>query len=322
MTTATSRSRFRCATRAAAALSAAVLVAWVHTATTEAAATNGGTLQVRAAGSGAALTAGGSATEFDLVPPAGAACSGDSTKGGYRIQSYIVPASVDPRTLTFDFVGPIPSGTGANLRTPLFSSTGTTFVDGLTAVATGGSPEGRLTNIPSFSFAVFGADGPSFIPAGTYNLGLACTLGNASATQLDKYWNVQLTFTVDPADQPSGITWKLAAPPASTTTTTTTTTTTVPASTSTTSTTISTVASSSTTTTSSSVPTSSSSSTTTAIRASSALPASGANTSGSARLQATGTSTTPLLMWAAVLLVLGRMAILLGRRLRMSAPRE
>ena len=171
---------------------------------------------------GQLLAAGGSATPFALEPPAGASCLGDSATGGYRVQSYIVPADVDPGTLTFDSSGPAPQGTGVDLRLPLFSSIGSSpYVDQTTAVATTDGGPGLVTGLPSFSFAAFGADGPTFVPPGTYNVGLACTLGVPSPTQEDRFWNVQMTFAADPSDVPSGITWAVVStePPLSVTTT-------------------------------------------------------------------------------------------------------
>jgi hypothetical protein len=176
------------------------------------------------AAQGQPLAAGGSATPFALAPPAGASCQGDSATGGYRVQSYIVPAGVDPGTLTFDSSGPAPQGTGGDLRLPLFSSIGASpFVDQTTAVATTTGGPGLVTGLPSFSFAAFGTDGPTFVPPGIYNVGVACTLGAPSTTQQDRYWNVQMTFAVDRNDVPSGITWTVVAtePPLSVTTTTT-----------------------------------------------------------------------------------------------------
>ncbi|MSY75935.1 MAG: hypothetical protein F2659_01575, partial [Actinobacteria bacterium] len=189
-----------------------------------AAAQNAGNAQILAPSEvtlGAPLASGGSATVFALTPPSGASCTGDSTAGGYRVQSYIVPASVDPATLTFGPQGPLPAGTGANLRQPLFSGAGTPIVNKTTAVASAPGGGGLLTGMPTISFGVFGASGPQIIPAGTYNVGFACTLGLASATQLDKYWNAQMTFAVDSADKPSGITWTavVGSTPATTTTT-------------------------------------------------------------------------------------------------------
>lgn len=161
--------------------------------------------------SGTALSSGGSATQFALTLPQGAACTGDSASGEFRVQSYMVPATVDPATLTFNADGPEPLGTGADLRVPLFGAGGLPFVQAQTDIAVpGGDGSGNISGIPAFDFSVFGADGPQVVPAGAYNLGIACTKGVPSATQLDRYWNIQFTFAVDAADQPSGITWTVS----------------------------------------------------------------------------------------------------------------
>ncbi len=279
------------------------------------AATNGGSLEVRAAATspnaGQLLSGGGTAEQFTLVNPTFAACSGDSANDGYRIQSYVVPAAINPETLTFDSNGPIPAGTGAALRVPLFNSVnGVPFVDRNTAVETG-----QIVGVPAFSFAVFGAEGGTIVPAGTYNVGLACTLGSASATQLDKYWNVQINVTTAAAD-PGGFTWTVLGQDPTTTTT----------STSTGSSTTSTSTGSSTTSTGSSTTSSSTSSTgsstttsTVAVRGVTQTPGSG-GTSGS--LPATGMR--PITVWlvfgASLLLIVGRSAILAGREINVVPP--
>jgi hypothetical protein len=298
-------------------LSAGMLVAGLGSGVrVSAAGINAGALQVLTGPSfpsvGQPLTGGDTDDRFSLQPPAAAACSGDSATGGYRIQSFMVPASVDLSALTFDSNGPLPFATGASLRLPLFAQ-GTSFVEGNTAIGTG-----AITGVPAFDFGVFGgADGSQLAPPGSYRIGLACTLGPASATQLDKFWSVQLTLA---ATASGSITWTVVAPttPTSTTTTTTTTTTTVPGSTTTT-----TTPGSTTTTTSSTT----SSSTTTTIRAGSSAvqSAAGASTgsgtgSGSGGLAATGSSPLPIVVWAVLLLVFGRTAILLGRRHRVIPP--
>ena len=256
------QSRFaRPVVRATAALAAALLTLTVVSAiragsNASAAGANAGPLLVLVPPgqptAGQPLNSGGSGTAFALAPPTGAACTGDSATGGYRVQSYMVPASVNPSTLTFDANGPIPAGIGANLRLPLFGSAGQSpFVDQTTAVATTLGGGGLLVNLPSFSYAVFAPDGPSFVPPGTYNIGFACTLGVASPTQQDKFWNVQMTFSTTPADLPAGITWIVGTPPPTTTTSTTTSTTTTlpPTTTSTTTTTLPPTTTSTTTTT-------------------------------------------------------------------------
>ena len=306
-----------------------------------AAAINAGAAQVLAVpGSptaGQPLARGGSATVFALTPPAGASCTGDSTTGGYRVQTYIVPAAIDPATLTFGPQGPLPAGTGASLRQPLFSA-GTPVINKTTAVASTPGGGGLLTGLPTISFGLFGASGPQIVPPGLYNIGYACTLGVASATQLDKYWNAQLTFSADPTDVPAGITWVVGVvtPPTTTTTIAPTTTTTIAPTTTTTiapTTTTTTVAPTTTTTTTAPAVTTTTTAattttsttakpvvTTTTVAASSGvtttsvLSGSSGITGGS--LPSTGTSPMMMVLWALMALVCGRMAILFGRPIR------
>ncbi|MDP2292129.1 MAG: hypothetical protein Q8M22_13140 [Actinomycetota bacterium] len=318
--TARSRSWRRAArqlARAGTAVSASMLMVTIATSfgpgrQVADAATNAGGLDVLVppgtAAAGQPLTGGGSATAFALAPPEGAACSGDSATGGYRVQTYMVPASVDPDTLTFGLTGPIPSATGVNYRQPLYTSAGSSWVNKTTAVNTG-----LLIGLPILSFEWIGTDGTTVLPAGTYNLGYACTKGAASATQLDKYWNVQFTVAAAAADVPAGLTWSVsAAVPTTTTSTTVVATTTTGAGATTTTT------GSGTTTTVSGSTTTTTRATTTTVRVSSG--AGGGSGSGGGTIVATGGSPLPTLLWAVLLLVFGRMAILLGRPLRVLPP--
>lgn len=266
---------------------------------------------------GIPITSGGSATKFYLRAPAGAACSGDSASGGYRVQSYMVPVGVDPAGLTFDSSGPMPTGVGTALRQPLFAG-GSGYIDANTGVATTAGGAGALVDNPLFDFAVFGSQGPTVVPNGVYNVGIACTKGVASATQLDRYWNVQLTFLADANDAPSGIKWTT---PGSTVSTTTTTTTIAGATTTT-------VAGATTTTVRSGSTTSSTSTTlvgaTTTVGSATTLVASGSGGGGyyGTTIANTGSSPMPIVVWAILLLVFGRMALLLSRPLRVLPPKS
>jgi hypothetical protein len=295
------------------------------------------------------ITTGGSATPFVVRPPAGAACTGDSATGGYRVQGYVVAGNIDPSTLTFQPspAGPIPVATGAAFRQPLFTTTTQRYSFITTGIASTAGGPGPLASTPAFSFSYLGSTGATLLPPGTYNVGLACTIGPASATQLDKYWNVQMTFAADPAD-PAGIKWTVGAPVVDTTTTTTvdpatTTTTTIAGATTTTTTTTSSVPGATTTSTlprltTTTVPaagaatsTSSSSSSTTVVSSGagtgtgtgsqSAVGSGGSPSGGSFPVSAgtlprTGSSPTALVVWGVLLLIFGRMAILLGRKPR------
>lgn len=175
-----------------------------------AAGTLAGPATVKTAGGGADLNSGDSGTAFRLSLPSGASCPGDSANDGYRWQTYMVPASVDPSTLTFDANGPTPQGTGASFRQPLYDSAFNPVVNQQTANATTPPGPGPIINIPDTSYAVYA---PADIPAGVYNIGIACTLGPASTTQMKDYWNVQKTFTTSTASatNPAGVDWAVGA---------------------------------------------------------------------------------------------------------------
>lgn len=295
---------------------------------------------------GVPLNSGGSATSFALLVPPAASCSGDGS-AGYRSHSYIVPASVDPSTMTFNSSGPVPNGVGANLRQPMYSTAGGSAWTNKTPSA----EAALIVDLVPFSFAVYAeAGGATAVPEGTYNVGIACT-SNSGAT-FDRYWNVQIDITHDAADTPAGFTWEVAEAVEPTTTTsttttmpaqgtsTTTTTTTPPAGGTTTTTvaggsTTTTVAGGSTTTvaggsTTTTRPGGASSTTTTvasgAVVTTTTQPTGGITTTtfrvGSGGVTTTtlprqlpngGSSSWTLVAWAVGLLVFGRMAILLGR---------
>ena len=218
MTThAVARRRARFAARTGAIGSALMLLVALGSAMAPSgAATNAGNAEVVDPGTSQPMTSGGSGTDFTLKLPAGAACTKDSPNDGYRVQSYMVPASVDPNTLQFGANGPNPPGTGASFRQPLYDTTSTPYVNAQTPAAASPGGPGPITNIPTFDFAVYS---PGQIPAGTYNVGIACTLGPPDADQLDRYWNVQLTFATNPSDSPAQVTWTASTPPPPTTTT-------------------------------------------------------------------------------------------------------
>ncbi len=116
---------------------------------------------------------------FNLTPPAGAACQGDSASGGYRWQTFMVPSSVDAGTLTYNASGPI-APAGVTFTQPLFAA-GSPVVQRTTAVTSG-----VLTPIPVFSFP---AGLP--VPAGSYDVGYACTLAGVTT----RYWETPITVT-------------------------------------------------------------------------------------------------------------------------------
>ena len=169
-----------------------------------------GAATVKTAGGAADLTSGDSATTFTLRVPTGAACAGDSANSNppYLVQTYMVPASVDPSTLTFDADGPTPQGTGASFRQPMFDSLGSPVVNQFTAPASPAPGPGAIINIPNMSYGVFA---PGDIPAGTYNIGVACTQGTPGPSQMKNFYNVQKTFTAG-GGGPAAVNWAVVPP--------------------------------------------------------------------------------------------------------------
>ncbi|MBA2608265.1 MAG: hypothetical protein H0U92_04975 [Actinobacteria bacterium] len=141
---------------------------------------------------GAPLSSGQRATPFSLKLPSGAACTRDSANGGYRVQSFMVPEGVDPLTLSFDSTGPTPNSTGASFRQPLFAVASAPYVDAQTSATAKKDDPGVIVNVPAFNLTAFAAGD---VPVGKYTVGIACTKGPASATQLDRVWAT--SFTVD-----------------------------------------------------------------------------------------------------------------------------
>jgi len=144
---------------------------------------------------------------------------------------------------------------------------------------------------------------PTNIPNGNYNIGVACTLGAASATQLKSYWSQQITITNDPSNTDNAkVDWVVSTPEPTTTTTTaapTTTTTAAP-------TTTTTIGQSTTTTTIDPLGGTGSTSV-------SGDPTGTFVSSSGGGLPVTGGGVWSLLFWAVVLLVAGRMMYLVGK---------
>jgi hypothetical protein len=127
---------------------------------------------------------GGSGTAFTITLPGAAKCSGDTATGGFHVNSYVVPSSVDPTTLNF--------GTGqANQGQALIDTGGVPFNSEATGVASGSVP-----SLPQFSWSPYVNDfGPGFdLFAGTWNVGIACSRPDGSVDG-NNFWNYQLNFT-------------------------------------------------------------------------------------------------------------------------------
>lgn len=151
---------------------------------------------------GSPLREGGSATAFSFRLPRGASCQRDSAEGGYRVQSYMVPARDDPGSLVYTDAGP--DGPG---RFPLYDVTTSQFVNQQTANADAPGQPGTIVNLPAFSYAVYA---PGELPPGRYNIGVACSLLNKTT----RFWNVETVVTSARGDKPAQVRWTVPAAPA------------------------------------------------------------------------------------------------------------
>jgi hypothetical protein len=139
-------------------------------------------------------------TEFSLLPPAGAACQGDSANDNYRIQTFIVPAATDPGSIRYKSTGPASSPGYALYDIQTDPSVQINTLPNQSA----GQP-GRVPELPSFSYAVFP---PGTLAPGRYHIGIACTLYNATT----RYWDTDINVATAPNDKPAEVHWTLADP--------------------------------------------------------------------------------------------------------------
>ena len=140
-------------------------------------------------------SSGTGATNFTINLGGSASCPGDGN-AGYRWQTFMIPAAADiDATLTFASSGP--TAVGSEFRQPLFDSSGSPVVSKLPDIAVAPATTGGISGIPNFNFQVFS---PGDIPNGTYKIGVACTLGVASATQLKSFWSQRITIANDPTN--------------------------------------------------------------------------------------------------------------------------
>ncbi|MFZ4812813.1 MAG: hypothetical protein ACOYL9_15850, partial [Ilumatobacteraceae bacterium] len=184
MTPHTTTVRRRIGARAAAACSALSVGLFVVTAlgialtpnTVEAAGTRQGSVTFQAGGGGAGLITSGGSAGFLMVLPTGAACSG-SGSAGYRWDTFLVDASVDPGALRF-VAGPQPVGDA--LVTFLRD------IDGgkLSQKFPAGSPAGFIPEIPSISLP----NTVTPLPLGTYRIGVACNFNQLT----QQYWDTTI----------------------------------------------------------------------------------------------------------------------------------
>lgn len=150
------------------------------------------------------LTTGGSQSTWTFKLSTPANCSGDSATGGYFVYSYVTPVANAPSSLSFDPTNG-PSQPAGSFAYPLVDTTGSPYISHNTAVNTG-----QVIDFPAlaFNWAVFSIDGttgPAALPAGDYNVGIACAKNGV----IDNWWNSVLTFTASNTD-PNGETWQVS----------------------------------------------------------------------------------------------------------------
>lgn len=145
---------------------------------------------------------GDSNSHFSLRLPAGASCPGDSANDDWRVQSFVVPATLDPGALTYGALRP----RGENLHA-LYGADTRPFIQVLTGQNSGPGESGLIVGVPPLSFAVFPA---GMLPAGRYRIGIACTWFEKTAS----YWDTELILSAAPDVEPGQFRWRVADAPA------------------------------------------------------------------------------------------------------------
>jgi hypothetical protein len=156
-------------------------------------------------------TSGDSTTNFTVSLPAFSACAEDSAAGGWTVTSFMVPTAVDLTTLTFDSGGPTPASIGgayADFRQPLWNVGGDAYLSRQTVNASPPDPSGPIQQPGTFDFDPGYSAGD--IPAGTYNIGIACV---DETTAIQQFWSTPITVTANPADPGTAdISWTAGLP--------------------------------------------------------------------------------------------------------------
>lgn len=146
---------------------------------------------------------GGSATTFTVRLPSDAQCPGDSAHDQWRVQSFLVPAAVDPGSLTYLLQGPRADG-----GYPLFDVATHPVSQLLLRANDAAGQPGYLDSLPDMSFVVFK---DANLAPGEYRLGLACTQWR----QTERYWDTRIVISAAPNDAPAKLQWRLASAPTS-----------------------------------------------------------------------------------------------------------
>jgi hypothetical protein len=155
-----------------------------------------GVAEVVQPATGGPLTSGTGLTPFTLKLPSGAACPGDTAHKYYLEESYLTPQAMSPAAVRYRGGFPINA-------VALVTGAGESYVAVNTDVGTG---QLRLPP-PIFSFRDL--IGRTDFPAGTYNIGLACSTEQGVTA---RYWNARLNFRPRPTVQ-GDFTWTVLAAP-------------------------------------------------------------------------------------------------------------
>jgi hypothetical protein len=147
----------------------------------------------------ARLKTGGSGTPFAFALPQGAACPGDTAHKFFLLDSYVLPATTNPGTVSFR--GGVPKQ-----GTDLVAVDGEPYEAVNTAENTGAIP-----GLPTFSWAAY-AHHLNILGAKTFNFGIMCANRYGAATT---YWNAEVAFTASSTD-PGGFTWTVIGVPKAT----------------------------------------------------------------------------------------------------------
>lgn len=125
-------------------------------------------------------------TDFALSLTGSGRCDGDAD-AGHRWQTFLIDAAVDLQTVQFDGTGPVPSmpADAGRFAAALFDTSSVPVLGRMPMAGTG-----AIASIPRLSFA-----GDGTVPDGTYNLGVACTHGDAGTGQLTSLWVTVVTFS-------------------------------------------------------------------------------------------------------------------------------
>ena len=144
---------------------------------------------------GAVLSKGGSTTEFSLSLPGKATCPGDSRNDNWRVQTFIVPADVDPGSIQYG-----PNGPTGTHQWAFHDTVTSPVIEGLLVPNEQPGAEARVDTFPPMSFRVFPV---GEIPPGSYRAGAACTWFGATGP----YWDTEMVFADDPSDEPGRLSW-------------------------------------------------------------------------------------------------------------------